>query len=153
MSGVLPSRVVVFLALIASAPAQADIFKCQDAAGHVTYSNVPNKECKRLLLDPVNTVPAAKAPPRSSPAGFPRVDEATQQRRDDGRRRILESELAAEQQSLTEARQALAAQEAVRNGDERNYQRVLERLQPYKDKVSLHERNVEALNKELANLK
>lgn len=153
MSGGFPVRFLTGVALLTSTVASADIYKCQDGAGHVTYSNVPDKACKRLLLDPVNTVPAPKAAPRSSPTGFPRVDEATQQRRDDGRRRILEQELTAEQQSLSEARQALAAQEAVRNGDERNYQRVLDRLQPFKDKVALHERNVEALNKELANLK
>ena len=43
--------------------------------------------------------------------------------------------------------------EAIRTGDERNYQRVLDRLQPYKDKVALHERNIEALKKEIGNLK
>jgi hypothetical protein len=41
----------------------------------------------------------------------------------------------------------------VRSGDEKNYQRVLDRLQPYKDKVALHERNVEALRKEIRNLR
>ncbi|MGL4408555.1 MAG: DUF4124 domain-containing protein, partial [Zoogloea sp.] len=47
----------------------------------------------------------------------------------------------------------LAEQEAVRYGDERNYQKVLDRLQPYKDKVQMHERNIEALRRELANLR
>jgi len=41
----------------------------------------------------------------------------------------------------------------VRSGDEKNYQRVLDRVQPYKDAVERHERNVSALRKELANLK
>jgi hypothetical protein len=40
----------------------------------------------------------------------------------------------------------------VRYGNERNYARVLERLQPYKDNVDLHQKNVEALKRELANL-
>jgi hypothetical protein len=41
----------------------------------------------------------------------------------------------------------------VRFGDERNYARVLERLQPYKDAVQNHEKNIQALQRELANLK
>ena len=38
-------------------------------------------------------------------------------------------------------------------GDEKNYQKYLDRIQGYKDKVALHERNIEALNKELAKLR
>jgi hypothetical protein len=41
----------------------------------------------------------------------------------------------------------------VRFGDERNYARVLERLQPYKDTIQNHEKNIQALQRELANLK
>ncbi len=97
---------------------------------------------------------SAKAAPRTpTPAVFPRVDDNAQKARDTDRRRILESELAAEQKNLEEAKKALAEQEAVRSGDERNYQRVLDRLQPFKDKVALHERNLEAIRKEIANLR
>ena len=73
--------------------------------------------------------------------------------RDTDRRRILETELAAEQQSLLLAKKELAAQEAVRSGDERNYQRVLDRLEPFKNKVALHERNIEAIQRELDKLR
>lgn len=62
-------------------------------------------------------------------------------------------ELASEQASLEQAKKELANQEAIRTGDERNYQRVLDRLQPFKDKVALHERNIEALKKEIGNLR
>ncbi len=40
----------------------------------------------------------------------------------------------------------------MRSGDERNYARVEERLQPYKDSVETHEKNIEALRRELNNL-
>jgi hypothetical protein len=43
-------------------------------------------------------------------------------------------------------------QEAVREGGEKNYQRVLDRLKPYQDSVQLHERNIDALQKEIGNL-
>jgi hypothetical protein len=41
----------------------------------------------------------------------------------------------------------------VREGNERNYARVLERLQPYKDSVETHQKNIEALKRELSNLR
>ena len=84
---------------------------------------------------------------------MPNVDPATQKKRDESRRKILESELASEEQALVGARKALAEGEAVRYGDERNYQRYLDRIQGLKDRVAQHERNVAALKKELANLK
>jgi hypothetical protein len=51
------------------------------------------------------------------------------------------------------ASKELTEQESVRLGDERNYQKYLDRVQSFKDKVALHERNIEALNKELAKLR
>ena len=38
-------------------------------------------------------------------------------------------------------------------GDERNYARVLERLQKYKDNVELHAKNAGELRKELGKLR
>lgn len=137
-------------------PAWADVYKCVDEDGHVTYTNTkpsPKAKCNALSRDQrVSTVPgrAANTP---SPAGFPKVNGDVQKARDNDRRMILEQELATEQKNLDQARKELAEQEAVRTGDERNYQRVLDRLQPYKDKVALHERNLEALKKEIGNLK
>ena len=58
-----------------------------------------------------------------------------------------------EQKLLAEAREALKAQESVRLGSERNYQRVLDRLEPYKKKVKLHEENVNSLRRELATIR
>jgi len=145
---------LIAVAALAASPARADIFKCVDGEGHVTYSNMQAQNCKRLNLDPVSSTPAqqpaAKAP---TPASFPRVDADAQRARDTDRRRILDSELAAEQKNLEQAKKELAEQESVRSGDERNYQRVLDRLQPFKDRVALHERNIEAIRKEIANLR
>jgi len=97
--------------------------------------------------------PAPRAAATPTPPNFPKVDKDTQKSRDDGRRRILEDELTTEQKGLTYARSKLAEQEAVRNGDEKNYQRVLDRLKPYQDAVERHERNVTALKRELSALR
>ena len=143
------------LLLVAASPARADIYKCIGADGKVTYSNVADRSCKRLNLEPLPTVPAPKAATARTPtpANFPKVEENTQKSRDNDRRRILEGELSAEQKNLEQAKKDLADQEAIRNGDERNYQRVIDRLQPFKDKVSLHERNVESIESEIARLR
>jgi hypothetical protein len=142
-------------------PARAETCKYVDEEGRVIYSNTPNNPPKgaklvRCFSDPV--AKPAPAPQESKPQagareGFPKVDGETQKKRDDERRRILETELANEQQQLEEARQKLAEQEAVRTGDERNYQRFLDRVQPFRDTVANHERNIEAIRREISNLK
>jgi hypothetical protein len=87
------------------------------------------------------------------------VDDQTQKSRDTDRRRILESELAAEQANADQAKKELAEQEATVLPNERmqggaiSGGKVQERLQPYKDKVALHQRNVEAIRKEISNLR
>jgi len=83
-----------------------------------------------------------------------RLDEDSQARASakERQREILENELTKEQSLLDQARKELEEQESVRTGDERNYARVLERLQKYKDAVDLHQKNVESLRRELANL-
>jgi hypothetical protein len=93
--------------------------------------------------------PSAPPPPKVS--GFPRESSSERASAKGRQRDILEQELATEEGLLSQAKQALAEQESVRNGDERNYSRVLERLQPYKDNIDLHQKNIEALKRELGN--
>jgi len=131
-----------------------------DANGRATYTNIKEetrgKNCTVVMRE-ISVVPAIQ-PPRSAKAGptpkdFPKVDPATQKARDDGRRRILEDELSNEEKALAAAKAELTHQESIRTGDERNYQRVLDRLQKYKDEVERHEKNVTALKKELSGIK
>ena len=154
------SGLVVTLALALSAPAWGDTFKCIDANGRATYTNMKEeakgKNCTVVMreISVVPAVPAARAAKATpSPAGFPKVDPATQKTRDDSRRRILEEELGGEEKALAQAKAELTEQEGIRSGDERNYQRVLDRLQKYKDEVERHQKNVEALKKELGDAK
>lgn len=151
----------VLLGLALAMPAGfafGDIFKCVDGQGHVTYTNdsASSRGCTKLEEDlPVSSVPAVRPPPKSGGAtvGFPKVSPADQKARDDGRRAILTRELEDEEKALADARRAFDEQDAVRLGDERNYQKKLDRLQPFKDQVELHQRNVEALRKEIGNLR
>lgn len=151
---------VLTLSLICPAVAvHAETCKYVDSDGRVIYSNTPNNPPKNatrekcfadLAPKPAPAQPAAAVKPRTD---FPKVDGTTQRKRDDDRRRILEEELAEEQERLEDAKQELTEQESVRSGDERNYQRFLDRVQPYRDTVATHERNVDAIKREISNLK
>jgi hypothetical protein len=142
-----------FLALAAPCGhAQSEIYKCPDGGGRSTYTNVKRdtvgKNCT-LVTKEVSVVPS-QAP---APARFASPGASSAVSRNEGRRRILESELQNEQQLLTDSRQKLAEQEGVRNGDERNYARVLERLKPYQEAVDQHAKNIEQIRDELDKLK
>jgi hypothetical protein len=133
-----------------------EIYKCRDASGRPLYTSdkkdTSGKQCE-LVSREINVVPAQKPkPPPSTQRGFPKETPAASANAKERQREILEKELATEEALLAKAKQTLAEQEAVRTGDERNYARVLERLQPYKDNVELHTKNVEALRRELSNL-
>ncbi len=163
-------RLCFLAVLLAALPVQADVmYQCIDESGHKSFSNVKSTikgtRCTAMDLGPVPAVPPppqAKSPAKAAtPAGFPKVDSDTQKARDTDRRRILEGELASEQKALDEARRALAEQQETILPNERmqtktgggiNGGKVEERVAPYRDKVALHERNVEAIRKELAKL-
>ena len=129
------------------------IYKCVDAGGSTTYSSSKlDKNCKAISSSPENAVPAPpkpKAPSAAanpSPAGFPKVQEETQKARDGDRRHILEQELAGEQRNLEQAKKDLVEQESSRTA-------TAERTAIYRERVGLHERNIQAIQKELGNLK
>lgn len=148
------TKLLIFVALFLAQAAHAEIYMSVDENGQRTYTNFPKKGAKKLNLDPPSTMAAPKPRvPAATPPGFPRVDGETQKQRDGTRRSILEQELVAERGLLDEARKALVEGEATRLGDERNYQKYLDRVQGLKDNVTLHEKNVEALNKELAGVR
>lgn len=145
------------LAMLAfAAPfAAAETCKYVDRDGNVTYSNIAIKDAKKASCFPEPASPPQPNKPAkaTAPANFPSVDANTQKKRDDSRRKILDEELAEEEKLLVDARKALSEAESVRLGDESNYQKFLDRVQPYKDAVALHEKNVAALKQELAALK
>jgi hypothetical protein len=149
-------RICFLLILVLCVPvARAEMWKCVDPDGNIRYTNVKGdaKGCKGLNLEPLNTAPPPPRAPQQKPANFPSVDAETQRSRDAGRRKILEQELAQEQQHLDAAKKQLGEQKEIRLGTEKNYARVEERLKPFEDKIKLHESNIESLKKEIANVK
>jgi hypothetical protein len=149
-------RAVLCVALAGAGYAHAQpagTFKCVDESGRSTYTNVKDemagKKCAMVSRE-VSVVPVqqpaagkAKPPAAANPAN------STFSRAAD-RRKILEEELSDEEKRLADARGKLAEQQSLRSGDERNYQRVLDRLKPYVDAVELHEKNIGQLRRELS---
>jgi hypothetical protein len=160
----------IALLFLAAAPAQADVmYQCVDESGHKSFSNIKSSgqgaKCTAMDLGipALPPPPAAKAAVRTpTPATFPKVDDNAQKARDNDRRRILDGELAAEQKNLEQARKDLAEQEATILPSERmqfkggggiSGGKVEERVQPFRDKVALHERNIEAIQREISKLR
>lgn len=152
-------RALIFVtlgAIPALAVAQAtEIYKCVDSTGRPLYTSdkrdTTGKKCA-LVSREINVVPGQK--PTSRELGrFPRETPAQAQSAKGRQREILEKELSTEQAALAKAKQYLAEQEAVRSGNEANYARVEERLRPFKDNIETHEKNIEALRRELSSLR
>lgn len=154
-------------AALANGVAVADIYKYVDENGRVTYSNVPMKGAKKLDLEPLTSVPMPKPRPKvngnggaatnesATPAEFPKVDAETQKKRDLTRRGILEDELRSEEKAAADARRAYEeGSQTLKVGEEsRSSPKYIERMSKLKDAVTTRESNVQALRKELANLK
>ncbi len=96
---------------------------------------------------------AGGKPAATSPDGFPKVDPAAQRTRDSDRRRILEDELKKEEGHLAEVKKEYNNGEPERLGDERNYQKYLDRVQRLKDDIQRTEGNLSSIRRELGALK
>lgn len=148
------------------APAQSsDVYMCKGPNGVPEYRNGNpggSKDCRKLSLPDVITVPGTRtassgggksAAPAASPAAFPRVDSATQKNRDGERRAVLEQELQSEEAKLAGLRAEYNNGEPERQGNERNYQKYLDRTARLRDDVARSEANAASLRRELSNLK
>ena len=149
---------IALAAALAAPPAHATICKYIDADGNVVYSNVaPGKGLRKLsceIADDGPRRPSGTARASTTPSTFPRVEPETQKSRDDKRRKVLDDELVSEQKLLGEARDAydngapppLAGEKA----DAEKYRQRIARL---RQTVQVHERNVEALRKEISTIR
>jgi hypothetical protein len=166
-----PCRTKGALALLAlaaiahgAAQAQTVVYKCVDDSGRVEFTDTSKRGCKVLDLPGfVATAPARKPPATrqggqpvtaaASPANFPRVDSAQQRARDDDRREILNEELRNEEKKLADLKLAFNNGEPERVGGEKNYAKYQARVAQMREDIGRSERNIEALRREISNLK
>jgi len=151
--------------------AGAQIYQCDTDSGVPLYQNSPGPRCAPLDLPNLTTIPAPVLPPaanapRAAPpksavgasaapasGGFPRVEASAQRARDLDRRRILEDELRKEEGRLAELRAEFKDGEPERRGDERNYQKYLDRVARLKDDIARSESALASLRRELTSLR
>lgn len=118
-----------------------------------------DKGCRTIEGAPITIVPATKprTPAAASgtaprPADSNRVDPAEQRARDSDAKRILNEELRREEDKLAQLRRDFNNGEPERNGDERNYQKYLDRVADMKAAIGRKEADIAAIKRELGKL-
>lgn len=152
-----PRKLLLVVPALASALATAradEMYKCVDDKGNVTFANTGNtRGCSRINVDPV-VIPKFVAPGKPAGAsnaqpGFPKVDPATQRARDSDRRRILEDELRDKQARLADLKKEYNGGEPERQGNERNYQKYLDRVELLKSDIARTESDIASIRSEI----
>ena len=154
------ARIGLAVAALGVPAANATICKYVDAEGATHYTNVaPDKGWKKISCDVADDAPRPRAPAAagtkaSTPTGFPRVEPDTQKNRDELRRKVLSDELASEEKLLDEARGAFGSGAPPPLPDEQSdAEKYRQRIAKLRQAVQRHERNVDALRKEIAGLR
>ena len=150
----LPVLAVAAACLVLAPRAHAAICKYIDAGGTIHYTNIaPEKGWRKLSCDIAeeSARPSNGGKSSSTPSSFPRVEAATQKSRDEMRRKVLADELASEEKLLGEARSAYGNGAPAPLADEQNdAEKYRQRISRLRQALQLHERNIEALRKEIA---
>ena len=159
------NRLLAPLLVLASlgAQAQGTVYRCPGPpvlyTDALSAKEAHDKGCRTIEGTPITVVQSPR--PRTGTASAPSAEargaesrvEAGQQRvRDNDARRILESELRKEEESLAAMKKEYNNGEPERRGDERNYQKYLDRMAELKDNIARYEADVQALKREIAKL-
>jgi hypothetical protein len=146
--------------------APAAVYRCPGPPVLYTDALTPQEArergCRAIEGAPITVIqsrPPAAARPATSPAPAAaqrppeaRVDQQTQRARDSDSRRILEAELRREEERLAELRKEYNNGEPERLGNERNYQKYLDRVADLKSSIARRENDIAAIKRELAKL-
>jgi hypothetical protein len=153
----------------AQGSAQATVYRCPGPpvlyTDTLTAQEARDRGCRTIEGAPITVVqtrprpasaPAAPAAPNGAAApprpAEARVDPAAQRARDSDARRILAEELQREQQRLAELQREYNGGEPERRGDERNYQRYLDRVAELKAGIARKEADIAAIRREIGKL-
>lgn len=161
------NRLLALLLVLASlgAQAQGTVYRCPGPpvlyTDALSAKEAAEKGCRTIEGTPITVLqgpkprPAGSAAP-SSDAGSrnsdTRVDAGQQRVRDDERRRVLQTELRQAEERLAAAQKEFNNGQGERRGDERNYQKYLDRMADLKDNIARYEADVQALKREIAKL-
>jgi hypothetical protein len=118
--------------------------------------------CKTIEGSPITVIQTPRpraastphAPGTSASGSRPdaRIDPTAQRQRDNDARRILEDELKREEDRLAALKREYNNGEPERLGDERNYQKYLDRVASMKASITRAEADIAAIKRELAKI-
>ncbi len=145
-------------ALLSAVPARAEgdspLYRCPGDlyTNSLSAKEAQDKGCRTLEGSPITIIAPPKraqaAASKQSPSDN-RIDPAVQKARDSDARRILEGELRRDEERLAELRKEYNAGEPERRGDERNYQKYLDRTAELKASIARKEGDIAAIKREL----
>ena len=166
---VLPSLLMSSVAAqTAAATAASQVYRCPGPPVLYTDALSPQeareKGCRTIEGSPITVIQAPRPRPPAATAGgngsastAPRpadskVEPTAQRQRDSEARRILHEELKKEEDKLAAMQKDFNNGEPERRGDERNYQRYLDRVAEMKAAITRKEADISALKREIAKL-
>ncbi len=163
-----PAAVVFALAMLAPAAWAQDkpVYKCPGPpvlyTDAISAQEARDRGCKTIEGAPITVISAPARRPAPAPASAvrggtlpsagERVDPAEQRARDSDARRILSEELRREEERLVEMRREFNNGEPERRGDERNYQRYMDRVADLRSAIQRKEGDIAALRREMGKL-
>lgn len=124
--------------------------------GNVFTNTISPKEadakgCKAMATQQPTTIPAPKARVAAAPgSSTSKVDAQEQKARDSDARKILQDELIKAQAALDALQKEYNNGQPERRGDEKNYQKYLDRTADLKAQIARTESDVNAITRELA---
>jgi len=134
------------------------MYRCpgNDYKNTITAKEAEKLGCKRLDGAPVTVIQMTKpragtAGPAAS-AGTVRVDPVAQRARDSDARRILENELRVEEEKLAAMQKEFNNGQPERQGDEKNYQKYLDRVSDMRAAIARKQTDIAALQREIGKL-
>jgi len=156
------SSIVFALVLAASIDSTAlaqGVYLCTQPNGTREYRNTGDtRGCRKLELEAISTIPSTsssspQAKLDSSGLAFPKIESQVQKRRDQDRMQILLDEVRTEEGKLAELKKEFQNGEPERQGGERNYAKYQDRVAMMKEEMQRAEKNIEALRREISQLK
>ena len=144
------------LALAAGGAAAAEGSTYYQCPGNVFTNTITPKEaeakgCKAMVTQQTTTIPAPKLrAPAPGPTASAKVDAQEQTARDSDARKILQDELIKAQAQLDALQKEYNNGQPERQGDEKNYQKYLDRTASLKASIERTESDIAAITRELA---
>ena len=155
-----PSALVAATLLaLAAAGAQAAqegvLYRCPNNVftNTITPKEADAKGCKAMEVQQPTTIPAPKMRPAATPspgAASSKVDAQEQKARDTDARKILQDELIKAQAQLDALQKEYNNGQPERKGDEKNFQKYIDRTADLKASITRTESDINAITRELA---